>query len=138
MLSAKVSNKSCSQWAVQVQPIAGNIENIYYGLYNVQPIVVNNWTMTERHININDFDYPLPDERIAKFPLEHRDSSKLLVYRNGNITERHFSDIGEELSPETLFVFNNTKVVRARLVMHKPSGYQKDPSLRVRVPEKGR
>ena len=73
-------------------------------------------------ININDFDYPLPDERIAKFPLERRDSSKLLIYRNGAITERHFSDIGSELSPDTLFVFNNTKVVRARLVMHKPSG----------------
>ena len=73
-------------------------------------------------ININDFDYPLPDERIAKFPLEHRDSSKLLVYRNGEITERHFADIGEELPSDTLFVFNNTKVVRARLVMHKPSG----------------
>ena len=73
-------------------------------------------------ININDFDYPLPDERIAKFPLERRDGSKLLVYRNGEITERRFSDIGSELSSETLFVFNNTKVVRARLVMHKPSG----------------
>ena len=73
-------------------------------------------------ININDFDYPLPDERIAKFPLERRDGSKLLVYRNGEITERRFADIGSELSSETLFVFNNTKVVRARLVMHKPSG----------------
>lgn len=75
-----------------------------------------------KHININEFDYPLPDERIAKFPLERRDSSKLLIYRNGSITERHFADIGNELSEGTLFVFNNTKVVRARLVMHKPSG----------------
>ena len=73
-------------------------------------------------ININDFDYPLPDERIAKFPLERRDGSKLLIYRNGAISERRFADIGEELSADTLFVFNNTKVVRARLVMHKPSG----------------
>ena len=73
-------------------------------------------------ININDFDYLLPDERIAKFPLERRDGSKLLVYRNGEITERRFTDIGSELSSDTLFVFNNTKVVRARLVMHKPSG----------------
>lgn len=78
--------------------------------------------MTERHININDFDYPLPDERIAKFPLERRDASKLLVYRNGDISEHHFADIGEQLPSDTLFVFNNTKVVRARLVMHKPSG----------------
>ena len=73
-------------------------------------------------ININDFDYPLPDERIAKFPLERRDGSKLLVYRNGEISERRFADIGQELASDTLFVFNNTKVVRARLVMHKPSG----------------
>ncbi|MBQ5648416.1 MAG: S-adenosylmethionine:tRNA ribosyltransferase-isomerase [Alistipes sp.] len=75
-----------------------------------------------RYININDYDYPLPDERIAKFPLSERDSSKLLVYRGGDISQRHFSDIGEELPEGSLLVFNNTKVVRARLVMHKPSG----------------
>ena len=79
-------------------------------------------TIMNKSINISDFDYPLPDERIAKFPLERRDGSKLLVYRNGVITERRFADIGDELSPDTLFIFNNTKVVRARLVMHKPSG----------------
>jgi S-adenosylmethionine:tRNA ribosyltransferase-isomerase len=78
--------------------------------------------MQERHININDYDYPLPDERIAKFPLSQRDSSKLLVYRNGSISERRFADIGDELPADTLFVFNNTKVVRARLIMHKESG----------------
>jgi S-adenosylmethionine:tRNA ribosyltransferase-isomerase len=76
----------------------------------------------ERYININDYDYPLPDERIAKFPLSERDSSKLLIYRGGEISEKHFSDIGEELPEGSLLVFNNTKVVRARLVMHKPSG----------------
>ena len=76
----------------------------------------------ERYININDYDYPLPDERIAKFPLSERDSSKLLIYRGGEICEKHFSDIGEELPAGSLLVFNNTKVVRARLVMHKPSG----------------
>ena len=73
-------------------------------------------------ININDYDYPLPEERIAKFPLDERDSSKLLVYRKGEISERRFRDIGEELPEGALLVFNNTKVVRARLVMHKPSG----------------
>ena len=78
--------------------------------------------MQERYININDFDYPLPDERIAKFPLSERDSSKLLIYRSGKISERHFKDIPEELPEGSLLVFNNTKVVRARLVMHKPSG----------------
>lgn len=78
--------------------------------------------MEERHININDFDYPLPDERIAKFPLARRDASKLLIYRKGAISERHFADIGDVVPEHSLFVFNNTKVVRARLVMHKPSG----------------
>ena len=76
----------------------------------------------ERYININDYDYPLPDERIAKFPLSERDSSKLLIYRGGEIIERHFSDIPDMLPEGSLLVFNNTKVVRARLVMHKPSG----------------
>ena len=78
--------------------------------------------LMERYININDYDYPLPDERIAKFPLSERDKSKMLVYRGGEILERHFSDIPEMLPESSLLVFNNTKVVRARLVMHKPSG----------------
>lgn len=78
--------------------------------------------MQERHININDFDYPLPDERIAKFPLARRDESKLLVYRGGDIAERRFRDLGDVVPEGSFFVFNNTKVVRARLVMHKDSG----------------
>ena len=78
--------------------------------------------MQEKSINISDFDYPLPDERIAKFPLEERSSSKLLIYNKGEISHRHFSDLGDILPEGTLLVFNNTKVVRARLVMHKESG----------------
>lgn len=76
----------------------------------------------ERHIAINDFDYPLPDERIAKFPLAERSASKLLVYRGGEISERRFADIGDMLPAGQLIVFNNTKVIRARIIMHKPSG----------------
>lgn len=76
----------------------------------------------ERHIDIEQFDYELPEERIAKFPLEERSSSKLLVYERGQIYERHFRDIGEVLPADTLLVFNNTKVIRARIIMHKPSG----------------
>ncbi|WP_308662893.1 S-adenosylmethionine:tRNA ribosyltransferase-isomerase [uncultured Alistipes sp.] len=76
----------------------------------------------ERHIAINDFDYPLPDERIAKFPLAERSASKLLVYRGGEISERRFADIGDVLPAGQLIVFNNTKVIRARIIMHKPSG----------------
>ncbi len=76
----------------------------------------------DKHINISDFDYPLPDERIAKFPLAERSSSKLLIYDKGEISHRHFADLGEVLPEGALLVFNNTKVVRARLVMHKESG----------------
>lgn len=73
-------------------------------------------------IDINQYDYCLPDERIAKFPLDRRDSSKLLVYEGGTISERHFRDLGEVLPADSLLVFNNTKVIRARIIMHKPSG----------------
>lgn len=76
----------------------------------------------ERHISINDFDYPLPDERIAKFPLARRSDSKLLVYDNGAITQSHFCALGDFLARGTTLVFNNTRVVRARMVMHKASG----------------
>lgn len=76
----------------------------------------------ERHIDINNFDYPLPDERIAKFPLENRSDSKLMVYRNGAISESRFGRLAEELPAGSMLVFNNTKVIRARVIMHKPSG----------------
>lgn len=76
----------------------------------------------ERHIDINRYDYDLPEERIAKFPLAERSASKLLVWRGGGISERHFADIGDVLPAGELLVFNNTKVIRARIIMHKPSG----------------
>ena len=79
-------------------------------------------SIMQRQIDINDFDYPLPDERIAKFPLAERTSSKLLIYHNGTIRQSHFRDIAEELPKGTMLVFNNTRVVRARMVMHKASG----------------
>lgn len=78
--------------------------------------------MTQRYIDIRQFDYDLPDERIAKFPLPERSASKLLVWRNGAIAEKHFADIGDVLPAGQLLVFNNTKVIRARIIMHKPSG----------------
>ncbi len=76
----------------------------------------------DRHISIDDYDYPLPDERIAKFPLAERSQSKLLVWRGGEICEKRFTDIAEMLPAGELLVFNNTKVIRARIIMHKPSG----------------
>ena len=76
----------------------------------------------ERHIDINDYDYDLPNERIAKFPLAERSESKLLVYDNGSISQSHFRNVADHLPQGAMLVFNNTRVVRARIVMHKPSG----------------
>lgn len=76
----------------------------------------------ERHIDINQYDYPLTDDRIAKFPLDDRASSKLLVYRHGQITQSTFGNIGDVLPKGATLIFNNTRVVRARLIMHKSSG----------------
>ena len=74
------------------------------------------------HIRIEDYDYPLPDERIAKYPLERRDASKLLEYRNGTISEHHFHDIPSLLPDNALMVFNDTKVVPARLHFCRSTG----------------
>ncbi len=73
-------------------------------------------------ILIDRFDYPLPDERIAKYPLAERDHSKLLVYKNGTIQEDRFFHIGRYIAPHSLLVYNNTRVIQARIVFHKPSG----------------
>lgn len=76
----------------------------------------------ERHIAIGDYQYDLPEERIAKFPLDERSASKFLVWHGGEITERRFAQIGDVLPAGELLVFNNTRVIRARIIMHKPSG----------------
>ena len=73
-------------------------------------------------IRIESYNYPLPDERIAKYPLSQRDASKLLCYKSGNITENRFTDISELLPPDHLMVFNDTKVVPARLHFQRPTG----------------
>ena len=68
-----------------------------------------------QNISIEDYNYPLPDERIAKYPLSERDASKLLVLKNSEITSSHFKNISEFLPKDSLLIFNETKVVRARL-----------------------
>ena len=68
----------------------------------------------ERHIDIEDYDYPLPAERIAKFPLPQRSDSKLLVWHDGCIAERRFGDLGDVLPAGQLLVFNN-KIGRAHV-----------------------
>ncbi len=78
--------------------------------------------MIPESAKISDFDYGLPEERIAKFPADNRDGSKLLVYRGGDVSESVFKNIGGILPAGSMLVFNNTKVIRARLIMHKPSG----------------
>jgi S-adenosylmethionine:tRNA ribosyltransferase-isomerase len=73
-------------------------------------------------IRIEDYAYPLTDERIAKFPVEPRDSSKLLIYRHGNISESTFSQVPEQLEKNSMLVYNNTKVIHARLFFFKGTG----------------
>ena len=75
-----------------------------------------------RHIRIEDYDYPLPDERIAKFPLAVRDASKLLVYRHGQVSEDRFTSLPDYIPEGSLMVFNNTKVIQARLHFRKDTG----------------
>ena len=74
------------------------------------------------HIRIADYDYPLPNERIAKFPLPQRDSSKLLVYNHGSIFDDIFHNIPAYITPGTLMVFNNTRVIQARIHFRKSTG----------------
>lgn len=75
-----------------------------------------------QQIHIQDFDYPLPDEKIAKFPLPERDGSKLLIYRGGRIGQDTFKNIARNIPEGSLMVFNNTRVIRARLLFRKATG----------------
>ena len=72
-----------------------------------------------RHIRISDYNYPLPDERIAKFPMARRDHSKLLVYRHGEVSDDVFYHLPDYLPSGALMVFNNTKVIQARMHFRK-------------------
>ncbi len=71
---------------------------------------------------IEDYNYPLPDDRIAKYPLQERDHSKLLIYKDGAVSESVFHNIGNYLPADSLLVYNNTRVIQARLVFHKETG----------------
>ena len=78
--------------------------------------------MDTKHIRISDYDYPLPDGRIAKFPLAERDHSKLLVYDHGSIGDDIFCNLPSHLPAGALMVFNNTKVIQARIHFRKDTG----------------
>ena len=75
-----------------------------------------------KDISIEAYDYPLPEDRIAKYPLPERDDSKLLVLKGNEILESQFKHIGDFLPKDALLVFNETKVIRARLQFHKATG----------------
>lgn len=78
--------------------------------------------MHPKKISINEYTYTLPPERIAVFPLPERDASKLLVYKEGNITEDIYKNIAAHIPVKSLLVFNNTKVIQARILFQKPTG----------------
>jgi len=78
--------------------------------------------MDVKEIHIDDFNYELPDDRIAKYPLQERDKSKLLVWENNRITESLFRNLSEFIPENALLVFNNTKVIQARLIFRKKTG----------------
>ncbi len=75
-----------------------------------------------QQIRIEEYDYPLPDERIAKFPLAKRDESKLLLYKDGQVSESVFKQITDFLPAGSLLVYNNTRVIQARLLFQKVTG----------------
>jgi len=75
-----------------------------------------------KHIHISDYNYDLPDSRIAKYPLAERDASKLLIYNHGKVEENTFTSLPDYLPKGALMVFNNTKVIQARLRFQKETG----------------
>ena len=78
--------------------------------------------MHPSELQIKDYTYNLPDEKIARYPLPQRDQSKLLVYKNGTIAEDTYRNIAAQLPEQALLVFNQTKVIHARLLFQKPTG----------------
>ena len=77
-----------------------------------------------RQIEIESYDYPLPDERIARYPLEDRAACRLLVYRSGEIISSQFRQITDFIPEHSLLIRNNTRVIRARIHVQKSSGAQ--------------
>ena len=78
--------------------------------------------MNPGNLSIKDFTYDLPEDRIAKYPLPERDASKLLVYEKGKITEDVYKNLDRHLSSNSLLVFNDTRVIEARLLFQKSTG----------------
>jgi S-adenosylmethionine:tRNA-ribosyltransferase-isomerase (queuine synthetase) len=94
-----------------------------------------------QNIKISDFNYTLPDEKIAKYPLPQRDSSKLLIYKDSQLSSSNFSSLPDQLPGNSLLIFNNTRVIHAWspyifLIFNPPtqstSNITLEPSLRMR------
>jgi S-adenosylmethionine:tRNA ribosyltransferase-isomerase len=75
-----------------------------------------------KHINLEDYDYILPEDKIAQYPVDVRDMSRLLIHRNGANSMDHFKNISEYLHPDSILIFNNTRVIKARILFPKISG----------------
>src|SRR5664280_2923645 len=75
-----------------------------------------------RNIDINDYDYDLPADRIAQYPADERDKSQLLIYKDSKTVKDTFRNIADYLPSGSLLVFNNTRVIRARILFQKESG----------------
>ncbi len=78
--------------------------------------------MNPKDLSIKDYTYDLPAERIAKYPMEERDASQLLIYQNGQIAEDTYQQLAEHIPANSFLIFNNTKVVAARLLFQKDNG----------------
>lgn len=78
--------------------------------------------MHPKNLSISDFDYDLPEEKIAVYPLEQRDQSKLLIYKDGTISEDIYRNIAAHLPEKSFVVFNDTRVIKARILFQKPTG----------------
>src|SRR6186997_3709988 len=78
--------------------------------------------MHPKNLSITDFTYSLPESRIANYPLTERDASKLLIYKDGNIGEDVYKNIAKHIPAGGLLLFNDTKVIEARLLFQKPTG----------------
>lgn len=105
-----------------------NLINEFYfnsKLYLCQPYfqqIKMNSSDQIKNSSIEEFNYELPDKRIAKYPIAQRDLSKLLVWKGGSIADKQFIDLPNQLAPKSKLIFNNTKVIRARLHFKKETG----------------
>lgn len=110
-------NKLTTSKVAEISILASDCVFLHiFSIYNIKQ------TLMIPEIHIEDYSYPLLDERIAKYPLEQRDASKLLIYRDGNVDETVFRTLAEHLPSEALMVFNDTRVVPARLHFQRPTG----------------